>query len=131
MLELARREGTGPVTISQIADSQHIPARFLEAILRQLKQGGLAKSQRGKDGGYFLAVPATEIVAGEIIRLFEGPLVAFSVTGRKSHKNRAVYEELLEEGRQALAEVFDQRRLSDLTRRDDELSREYVENYAI
>jgi Rrf2 family protein len=73
MLELALREGSGPVTIAQIAASQQIPVRFLEAIMRQLKQAGLADSIRGKEGGYFLARPAREIHVGEVLQLFDGP----------------------------------------------------------
>lgn len=131
MLELARLEGSGPVPISHIAESQDIPARFLEAILRQLKQGGLANSQRGKDGGYFLARPGSEITAGEIMRLFEGPLVAFSGVNHAQQSNQIVFEELLDDARQALSDVYDRRRLSDLVRRHEELSRQYVENYSI
>ncbi len=76
MLELARREDGGPVSIAEIAASRQIPTRFLEAIMRQLKQAGLAESARGKKGGYRLGRPAREINAGQVIRLFEGPLVA-------------------------------------------------------
>lgn len=131
MLELAIREGTGPVTIAQIAGSQDIPARFLEAILRQLKQGGLANSMRGKDGGYYLSRPAAEITAGEIMRLFEGPLVAFAASGRNQGGNRKVFEELLDEARRALAGVYDGTKLSELAHRDEALRQTYVENYSI
>ena len=48
LLELAKRDGGGPATIVDIAQAQSIPARFLEAILRQLKQAGLTESVRGK-----------------------------------------------------------------------------------
>jgi len=75
LLELALREGRGPATIGDIATAQSVPARFLEAILRQMKQGGLVVSMRGKEGGYLLARPAAEIHVGEVIRLFEGELV--------------------------------------------------------
>jgi Rrf2 family protein len=78
MLELALREGGGPVTIAQIAAAQKIPVRFLEAIMRQLKQAGLADSVRGKDGGYFLARPAAKIHVGEVLLLFDGPLFSDS-----------------------------------------------------
>ncbi len=74
MLELALREGAGPVTIADIATAQKIPARFLEAIMRQLKQAGLADSMRGKEGGYFLARPANTIHLGDVLAIFEGPL---------------------------------------------------------
>ncbi len=74
MLELALCEGRGPMTISQIASARNIPVRFLEAIMRQLKQAGLADSVRGKEGGYFLARPATQVHVGDVLALFDGPL---------------------------------------------------------
>lgn len=74
MLELALHDGRGPVTIADIAAAQKIPTRFLEAIMRHLKQAGLADSVRGKEGGYFLARPATEVHVGTILALFEGPI---------------------------------------------------------
>lgn len=70
-LELALREDHDPVTIRDIATSQSIPARFLEAILRQLKLAGLLESERGKEGGYRLAKPAGEITIGQILRVFQ------------------------------------------------------------
>lgn len=75
LLELSLRDGRGPATIGDIAEAQDIPARFLEAILRQMKQGGLVNSLRGKEGGYVLARPPADIHIGEVIRLFEGDLV--------------------------------------------------------
>lgn len=75
MLELSIRYRQGPVTIAQIAESQRIPARFLEAILRQLKQAGLANSARGKEGGYFLTRSPHEISMRQVIDIFEGPLI--------------------------------------------------------
>jgi len=57
VLELSFRYGQGPISISQIARAQAIPARFLEAILAQLKRGGFVASRRGNEGGYILARP--------------------------------------------------------------------------
>lgn len=73
MLELAKRQpAAGPATIVEIAEAQHIPARFLEAILRELKQAGLTQSIRGKKGGYALAKPARQITIGDVIGVIEG-----------------------------------------------------------
>lgn len=71
MLELALNEGGGPVTIGQIAKARGIPARFLEAILRQLKQAGLCESLRGKEGGYRLSGRAADIPVARVIEIFE------------------------------------------------------------
>ncbi len=74
LIFIARSGGVAPVPISAIAADQKLPRKFLEAILLDLKNGGLVNSYRGKMGGYRLARPASQISFGEIIRLIEGPL---------------------------------------------------------
>ena len=73
-IELAA-SGGGHVTAEQLARAQKIPGKFLEAILTQLRRGGLVRSQRGPDGGFWLARPASEISLADIIRAIDGPLV--------------------------------------------------------
>src|SRR5581483_1188386 len=72
--ELAAAEGTGPVKGEQLARAQSIPPKFLENILLELRHAGLVQSQRGVEGGYWLARPAAEITLAEVIRAVEGPL---------------------------------------------------------
>ncbi|GII87990.1 Rrf2 family transcriptional regulator [Sphaerisporangium siamense] len=62
----------GPVPAERIAGSQDIPRRFLDNILLQLRRAGLIESQRGPDGGYWLARPASEITLADIIVVVEG-----------------------------------------------------------
>jgi Rrf2 family protein len=57
-----------------LASQQHIPARFLEGILRQLRQAGIVASQRGADGGYRLARTPREITVADVVRALDGPL---------------------------------------------------------
>jgi len=64
----------GPVKCERIAQAQSIPLKFLENILLELRHHGLVQSQRGADGGYWLARPADEIHLAEVIRAVEGPL---------------------------------------------------------
>ena len=66
--------GEGPTKGERIAEAQEIPLKFLENILLELRHNGLVKSQRGADGGYWLARPPEEIVLAEVIRAVEGPL---------------------------------------------------------
>jgi len=74
-IELAAASGGSHVTADQLAKTQGIPGKFLEAILTQLRRGGLVRSQRGPDGGFWLARPASEISLADIIRAIDGPLV--------------------------------------------------------
>jgi Rrf2 family protein len=72
-IELARHE-SGPTKGEAIATAQAIPLKFLENILIDLRHAGLVRSQRGAEGGYWLAKPAGQISVADIIRAVEGPL---------------------------------------------------------
>jgi Rrf2 family protein len=68
-------DGTGrPVLISELADRQRLPQKFLEAILLELKRHGLLQSKKGKGGGYFLSRAPSEVTLSQIIRILDGPL---------------------------------------------------------
>ncbi len=73
-VELAAAEGKGPVKGEQLARVQSIPPKFLENILLELRHAGLVQSQRGVEGGYWLARPASQITLADVIRAVEGPL---------------------------------------------------------
>src|SRR5204862_6707699 len=66
--------GDGPVKGERLAQAQEIPLKFLENILLELKHAGLVASQRGAEGGYWLAEPADEIAVADVIRAVEGPI---------------------------------------------------------
>ena len=68
--------GEGPVKGEALAQAQGIPLKFLENILGELKHAGLVRSQRGAEGGYWLAKPAAEITIADVIRAVEGPLAS-------------------------------------------------------
>jgi Rrf2 family protein len=73
--ELAAREGS-PTKGEVLSRTQSIPLKFLENILSDLRHSGLVRSQRGADGGYWLARPAAEITVADVIRAVEGPLAS-------------------------------------------------------
>jgi Rrf2 family protein len=66
----AAREGR--VTAEQLARAQQIPGKFLEAILTPLRRGNIVRSQRGPDGGFWLARPAAEISLADVLRAIDG-----------------------------------------------------------
>jgi Rrf2 family protein len=75
MIELAAAEVEGqPVKGDRLAQAQQIPLKFLENILGDLRQSGLVRSQRGAEGGYWLARPAAEVTVADVIRAVEGPI---------------------------------------------------------
>ena len=75
VVELADSRQDAPRKVDQVAQAQSIPVSFLENILTQLRSAGIVRSQRGPEGGYWLAHPADEVNLADIIRAVEGPLV--------------------------------------------------------
>ena len=77
LLELAQAGGgNGPVKGERIAQGQEIPLKFLENILIDLRHAGIVRSQRGAEGGYWLARSPDKIYIGEVIRAVDGPLAS-------------------------------------------------------
>ena len=70
----------GQVKGERLAAAQAIPHKFLENILADLRHARLVRSQRGADGGYWLAQAAEDISLADVIRAVEGPLA--SVRGK-------------------------------------------------
>jgi len=71
---LAKQEPHVPVSILEIATTQNISQKFLEAILLDLKKRGFLGSKKGKGGGYYLLKPAKEISVASVFRALEGPI---------------------------------------------------------
>jgi len=121
MQHLADRHGEGPVRLSEIAERQKIPANFLPTILSELGRVGIVASQRGKDGGYWLAVSPIDITYGDLIRLMRGSLALVPCASRFAHeKCHNCVEEgdcrtraLMLQVRDRTAELLDSVRLSD------------------
>lgn len=74
LLYLHNHSGQSPISAKMISTNEMIPYKFLENILRELRQHRILKSERGADGGYrFLKAPET-IKVSEIIRIVDGPI---------------------------------------------------------
>ncbi len=74
LLDLALREGEGPVRTADISERTGVSVRFIEQILKPLKQAGLVQSTRGAAGGYVLSARPEDISLARIIRTIEGGL---------------------------------------------------------
>jgi Rrf2 family protein len=74
LLYLAAHAGEGPVQIAEIAAHEHIPRKFLEAILAEMKKPGIVRSHRGRHGGYSLGRAAKDISFADVLRVTDGPL---------------------------------------------------------
>ena len=121
MQHLADRYGEGPVQLAEIAAAQKIPANFLTVILSELSRYGIVASLRGKEGGYWLAIPPVDITYGDLIRVMRGSLALVPCASRFAHeKCRNCVEEgdcrtraLMLQVRDRTAEILDSIRLSD------------------
>ncbi|WP_417601900.1 RrF2 family transcriptional regulator [Owenweeksia hongkongensis] len=77
LVYLARQAKVDPdrkVQIAEISEAQHIPRKFLEAILLDLKNNGILGSKMGRGGGYYLRKPTTEVNLAEVYRIFDGAI---------------------------------------------------------
>jgi Rrf2 family cysteine metabolism transcriptional repressor len=136
VFELAKRHGQGPVKISDIAEAQAIPIRFLEVILNQLRRASFVQSRRGPEGGYILSSPPDTIKIGAIIRFVEGPQVPVSCMtddnkGNCSLRSRCVFLGMWRRAAKALSDVYDQTSFQDLVEDETRIQRETSNTYSI
>ena len=119
MYELAKHAGKGPTKISEIAQAQAIPLRFLEVILSQLKGSGFIDSKRGFYGGYYLIQPPEKISVGDVMRFLQGPedpehcTVCISKTACPFNNNCA-FAPMWLKVKAAIFEIYDQTSIKDL-----------------
>lgn len=73
-LDIAQNGAESPVRISDIAQRQGVSVKYLEKLIRELKQAGFIRSKRGPRGGHMLAKGPEEISVGEIVRVLEGDI---------------------------------------------------------
>ena len=74
MFELAKKHGSGTMSLKDIAKNQELSETYLEQLISHLRKAGLVNSIRGAQGGYALSREPAEITVGDIIRTLEGPL---------------------------------------------------------
>ena len=120
LLELVAAHQADPrrlVKGDAIARSQGIPVKFLEGILRQLRQAGIVASQRGAEGGYRLDRDPASVSIADVVRALDGPLAAvrgqrpedLEYTGESEHL-REVWVAV----RAAMRHVLEQTTLADV-----------------
>ena len=87
LLHLADRFGEGPVQLTEIAEAQNIPPKFLTVMLSQMRRDGIVESLRGREGGYWLAKPPQQISYGEIVRRTRGSLGLLPCASRNAYES--------------------------------------------
>ena len=109
------------VQVSELAESEQLPVKFLEQILQALKEAGIVESERGKFGGYRLARPASKIPIGEVVRLIDGPLAPIRCVSQTAYEPCTCPDEahcglrmLMLDVRNAIADILDRYSLADV-----------------
>jgi Rrf2 family protein len=82
LIELAGRQGQGPVDLGAIARIQEIPEKYLSKLVIPLKGAGLLRSVRGSKGGYELGRAPSRIGLLEVVEALEGGISLLDCTGR-------------------------------------------------
>ena len=113
------------VLISDIAYHAHIPKKFLESILLELKKKGVLHSKKGKGGGYTLANAADRITVGEIMRALDGPLAPVSCVSESAYRrcdecvdeHRCGIRIVMKDVRDAMSNILDNVTLADVQKK--------------
>lgn len=123
IIYLAResRKHKEPFLISELAEHENIPKKFLEIILLDMRKQGILHSKMGKGGGYFLAKPASEISIGQIVRVLDGPLAPISCVSKTAYRKcddckdekTCEIRKIMQKVRDATAKILDGTTLED------------------
>jgi len=122
MMDLAARYGQGAVLLRELCRPRGFSEKYVEQLLRSLRQAGLIESVRGARGGYWLARPPEEIAVIEIIEALEGELHSPPSGCRSDCAKRdhcamlELWDQSSEAARRSLMQT-----LADLLRRQDEM----------
>lgn len=120
MIALAKKVGEGPTSLKSIAQDHNLSEHYLEQLIAPLRNARLVKSIRGAYGGYILAKEASEITAGDIIRVLEGPITPVEVLEDEEPAKRDLWIKI----RDAVKGVLDTTTLEDLANYNDESDQE-------
>jgi Rrf2 family protein len=86
LVHLATLEPGKTTQAVDIADTNNIPKKFLDAILGDLRSAGIVFSKKGPGGGYVLARAPSEINVGQVIRTLDGPLAPIACASRTAYQ---------------------------------------------
>jgi Rrf2 family protein len=120
LADLAKLPPGETAFITEIAERNNIPKKFLDAILLELRKAGILRSKKGPGGGYCLSKTADEIRIGHVIRTLDGPLApircasrtAFEVCDDCRNPEECLVRLSMTEVRDAMAEILDNMTLS-------------------
>ena len=120
-LGIAAKVGRSLVRVTELANAEDIPVKFLEQVMQQMREAGYVQSVRGKHGGYRLAKPAAQITIGSVVRLIDGPLAPIGCVSQTAYVPCNCPDEahcglrmLMLDVRNAIAAILDRYTLADV-----------------
>jgi Rrf2 family protein len=127
LIYLARNPSATGVRIADIAESESIPRKFLDAILLELKKDGVVASRIGRAGGYRLAQAPEGIGIGQVIRVLDGPLAPIPCASRTAYRpcpdckdvEACLIRRAMLDARDAMSSVLDTLTLAELIANDN------------
>ncbi|MDQ8205578.1 Rrf2 family transcriptional regulator [Pelagicoccus sp. SDUM812003] len=109
------------VPLSELAEAENLPIKFLEQIMIELRREGLVATQRGKAGGYYVAKELSSIKIGQIVRLLDGPLAPICCASQTAYERCSCPDEehcglrmLMIDVRNAMSNILDRYSLHDV-----------------
>jgi Rrf2 family protein len=119
---------------ADIASTNRIPKKFLDAILLDLRNAGLLHARKGPGGGYTLARTPAEIRIGDAIRVLDGPLAPIACASRSAYRRCEDCTDVdtcpvrlsMIKVRDAMSEVLDNTTLADLLAEQAELTKAFI-----
>lgn len=69
-----------PVPVAQLAELHGVSKTYLAKHMQALSGAGLIHAVEGRDGGYLLSRPGTDVTVYDVVRAIDGPEPAFRCT---------------------------------------------------
>jgi Rrf2 family protein len=120
-LGIAHELGRPVVSVSELAQAERLPLKFIEQILSQLRGAGVIETRRGKFGGYSIAKPMEDIRFADLVRLIDGRLAPIACASETCYERCTCPDEehcglrmLMIDVRNAIANILERYTLHDI-----------------
>jgi Rrf2 family cysteine metabolism transcriptional repressor len=134
LLELALRQGEGPVFLKDVAREQEISLPYLEHLVAPLIAAGIVRSAKGPRGGVSLARDPGGIKLSEITRVLEGSVAPVECVNDPSvclRSTSCVTRDVWAQLKEVMDGVLDAMTLQDLVEKHHQKGRQDPSMYYI